>query len=57
MAVGRHRGGGPPPLVMGVALSIPWAERRLTRDRSVHNLADRPRDAPGRTAFGVAFLS
>jgi ubiquinol-cytochrome c reductase cytochrome b subunit len=23
----------------------------------VHNLADRPRDAPGRTAFGVAFLS
>jgi ubiquinol-cytochrome c reductase cytochrome b subunit len=23
----------------------------------VHNLADRPRDAPNRTAFGVAFLS
>jgi ubiquinol-cytochrome c reductase cytochrome b subunit len=23
----------------------------------VHNLADRPRDAPRRTAFGVAFLS
>ena len=23
----------------------------------MHNLADRPRDAPGRTAFGVAFLS
>jgi len=57
VTVGRHRGGGPPPLVLGMALSIPWAERRLTRDRSVHNLADRPRDAPGRTAFGVAFLS
>jgi ubiquinol-cytochrome c reductase cytochrome b subunit len=23
----------------------------------MHNLADRPRDAPNRTAFGVAFLS
>ena len=36
---------------------FPWVERRLTGDRSVHNLADRPRDAPSRTAFGVAFLS
>jgi ubiquinol-cytochrome c reductase cytochrome b subunit len=32
-------------------------ERLVTRDRGVHNLADRPRDAPTRTAFGVAFLS
>ena len=29
----------------------------MRRDRAVHNLLDRPRDAPGRTAFGVAFLS
>ena len=50
-------GVGFPLLVLGVLVSIPWAERRLTGDRSVHNLADRPRDAPGRTAFGVAFLT
>ncbi|MFZ0088531.1 MAG: cytochrome b N-terminal domain-containing protein [Solirubrobacteraceae bacterium] len=46
-----------PTVVVGVLLAIPWAERRFTRNREVHNLADRPRDAPGRTAFGVAFLS
>ena len=46
-----------PLVVLGVALAIPWAERRFTGDRGVHNLADRPRDAPRRTAFGVAFLS
>jgi ubiquinol-cytochrome c reductase cytochrome b subunit len=46
-----------PLVVLGVALSIPFAERKLTGDRSVHNLADRPRDAPRRTAFGVAFLA
>lgn len=46
-----------PLVVLGVLLAIPWAERRLTGDHTVHNLADRPRDAPGRTAFGVAFLS
>jgi len=46
-----------PLVVLGVLLAVPFAERRLTGDRGVHNLADRPRDAPGRTAFGVAFLS
>ncbi|MGB9182540.1 MAG: cytochrome b N-terminal domain-containing protein [Solirubrobacteraceae bacterium] len=46
-----------PLIVLGVLIGIPWAERRLTGDHAVHNLADRPRDAPGRTAFGVAFLS
>jgi ubiquinol-cytochrome c reductase cytochrome b subunit len=46
-----------PLVVLGVALAIPFAERRLTGDRGVHNLADRPRDAPRRTAFGVAFLA
>jgi ubiquinol-cytochrome c reductase cytochrome b subunit len=40
-----------------VLLAIPAVERRLTGDGSVHNLADRPRDAPGRTAFGMAFLT
>ena len=50
-------GVGFPLFVLFVLLAFPWIERRLTGDRAVHNLADRPRDAPNRTAFGVAFLS
>ena len=46
-----------PLLVLGVLLIFPWLERRLTGDYTVHNLLDRPRDAPNRTAFGVAFLT
>jgi ubiquinol-cytochrome c reductase cytochrome b subunit len=46
-----------PLVVLLVLLAIPAAERRITRDGATHNLADRPRDAPGRTAFGVAFLT
>jgi ubiquinol-cytochrome c reductase cytochrome b subunit len=46
-----------PLVVLVVLLTIPAAERRITGDGSTHNLADRPRDAPGRTAFGMAFLT
>ncbi|MGH2864609.1 MAG: cytochrome bc1 complex cytochrome b subunit [Solirubrobacteraceae bacterium] len=46
-----------PLVVVAVLASFPWVERRLTRDHAVHNLLDRPREAPTRTAFGVAFLS
>ena len=46
-----------PLFVLGVLAAFPWVERRLTGDRRVHNIADRPRNAPNRTAFGVAFLS
>jgi ubiquinol-cytochrome c reductase cytochrome b subunit len=46
-----------PLVVLAVLAAFPWAERRLTGDYRVHNIADRPRDAPNRTAFGVAFLS
>ncbi|MBV8989234.1 MAG: cytochrome bc complex cytochrome b subunit [Solirubrobacterales bacterium] len=46
-----------PLVVLVVLASFPWVERRLTGDRGVHNLADRPRDAPNRTAFGVAFMT
>jgi ubiquinol-cytochrome c reductase cytochrome b subunit len=46
-----------PLLVLGVLMAFPWLERRLTGDRTVHNLLDRPRDAPNRTAFGVAMLT
>jgi ubiquinol-cytochrome c reductase cytochrome b subunit len=35
----------------------PFLERRFTRDHASHNLLDRPRDAPWRTACGAALLS
>jgi ubiquinol-cytochrome c reductase cytochrome b subunit len=51
-------GGALFPVVVLVALVLwPWLERRLTGDRAVHNLLDRPRDAPLRTALGMAFLA
>ncbi|MGH2844275.1 MAG: hypothetical protein ACRDKL_11945, partial [Solirubrobacteraceae bacterium] len=46
-----------PLVVLVVLAAFPWVEARLTRDRTAHNLADRPRDAPNQTAFGFAFLS
>jgi ubiquinol-cytochrome c reductase cytochrome b subunit len=45
-----------PTVVLLVLLAIPAFERRISGDGSTHNIADRPRDAPGRTAFGMAFL-
>jgi ubiquinol-cytochrome c reductase cytochrome b subunit len=44
-----------PLVVLVVILFWPWIERRLTGDYRVHNVLDRPRDAPRRTAFGTAF--
>jgi ubiquinol-cytochrome c reductase cytochrome b subunit len=35
----------------------PWLERRITGDRRLHNLLDRPRDNPLRTAVGAAVLT
>jgi ubiquinol-cytochrome c reductase cytochrome b subunit len=46
-----------PLALLGLLASFPWIERKLTGDYTVHNLADRPRDAPNRTAFGVALLT
>jgi ubiquinol-cytochrome c reductase cytochrome b subunit len=46
-----------PMIVMAALLVWPWAERRFTGDRAFHNLLDRPRDAPARTAIGVGFLT
>jgi ubiquinol-cytochrome c reductase cytochrome b subunit len=46
-----------PLLVMLVMLFWPSLERRITGDRDLHNVLDRPRDAPTRTAFGAAFFS
>ncbi len=35
----------------------PWIEARFTKDRAAHNLLDRPRDHPVRTAIGVAVFT
>jgi ubiquinol-cytochrome c reductase cytochrome b subunit len=51
-------GGALLPLVFFAFLYLwPWLERRLTGDDAYHNLLDRPRDAPMRTAVGYAVLS
>ncbi|TML95773.1 MAG: cytochrome b, partial [Actinobacteria bacterium] len=51
-------GGAAFPLVVFVVLfAWPTLERRFTGDDAFHNLLDRPRDAPWRTAIGVAFFT
>ncbi len=52
-------GGALFPLVcFGVLYAWPWIEQRfITRDFRRHDLLDRPRDNPGRTAFGAAFFA
>jgi ubiquinol-cytochrome c reductase cytochrome b subunit len=48
-------------LVMGavfvVMTTYPWIEKRLSGDRAHHNLLQRPRDAPVRTAIGAMALA
>jgi ubiquinol-cytochrome c reductase cytochrome b subunit len=45
------------PLVVFTILGLwPWAERKVTGDHALHNLLERPRDNPTRTALGVAIL-
>jgi ubiquinol-cytochrome c reductase cytochrome b subunit len=46
-----------PLVVFGVLFAWPSVERRITGDRRRHDLLDRPRDRPIRTAVGAAFLS
>lgn len=46
-----------PGVTFGLLYAWPWLERRFTGDRAAHNLLDRPRDAPVRSAFGAATLS
>jgi ubiquinol-cytochrome c reductase cytochrome b subunit len=52
-------GGAALPLVFFAFLFLwPFLERRfLTHDYGYHNLLDRPRDAPARTAVGMAVLT
>ena len=46
-----------PIVVLAVLGAWPWIERRFGGDSESHNILDRPRDVPGRTAFGVAFFT
>jgi ubiquinol-cytochrome c reductase cytochrome b subunit len=46
-----------PLLLFAFLYAWPALERRITRDRRVHNLLDRPRDNPLRTAVGGAVLT
>jgi ubiquinol-cytochrome c reductase cytochrome b subunit len=46
-----------PLIVMGFLYLWPWLERKATGDYAYHNLLDRPRDAPWRTAIGVGFIT
>jgi ubiquinol-cytochrome c reductase cytochrome b subunit len=50
-------GAGFPLLVFLVLFLWPWLERKATGDHAFHNLLDRPRDAPWRTALGLAFFT
>jgi len=46
-----------PGVVFTVLYLWPSIERRITKDRRRHDLLDRPRDKPWRTAFGSAFFT
>ena len=46
-----------PSVVFALLFAWPTIERRRTGDRDRHNLLERPRDAPGRTAVGAAVAS
>jgi ubiquinol-cytochrome c reductase cytochrome b subunit len=45
-----------PAIAFAVIYSWPWLDKRLFNDYDEHNLLDRPRDKPLRTAVGVAAL-
>ena len=51
----------PAVLLPGVTFAVlfvwPWLEARFTKDREPHNLLDRPRDRPVRTAIGAGALT
>jgi len=46
-----------PGLTFAALYAYPFVERRLTHDDREHELLDRPRDRPLRTAFGAAALT
>jgi ubiquinol-cytochrome c reductase cytochrome b subunit len=46
-----------PGVTFGLLYAWPFLEARRTKDYAVHNICDRPRDKPVRTALGVATLT
>jgi ubiquinol-cytochrome c reductase cytochrome b subunit len=46
-----------PGVIFAGLFAVPYLERRLTGDTGDHHLLDRPRDAPNRTAIGVAAIT
>ncbi|WP_063061656.1 cytochrome bc1 complex cytochrome b subunit [Nocardia sienata] len=44
-------------LVFVVLIAYPWIEKRLTGDTARHNLLQRPRDVPVRTAIGAMAIA
>ncbi|MBB5913552.1 ubiquinol-cytochrome c reductase cytochrome b subunit [Nocardia transvalensis] len=45
------------PLIFVALIGYPWIEKRLTKDYAHHNLLQRPRDVPVRTAIGAMSLT
>ena len=46
-----------PGIIFTLMALYPWIEARLTGDKAYHNLLDRPRDVPVRTAIGTMSLT
>ena len=46
-----------PAITFALLYSWPFIDKRLTGDRAEHNVIDRPRDRPGRSAFGFGVLT
>jgi ubiquinol-cytochrome c reductase cytochrome b subunit len=46
-----------PGITFGVLQMWPFIEAKLTKDNAEHQILDRPRDRPKRTAFGAAVFS
>src|ERR1700733_9786756 len=47
-----------PAIVFGLLYALPWLDRRfISRDYRRHDLLERPRDNPQRSALGAAVLS
>jgi ubiquinol-cytochrome c reductase cytochrome b subunit len=46
-----------PGIIFTICFIWPALESRVTKDHELHNLLDRPRDRPKRTAAGVAMLA
>ncbi|MGI9034121.1 MAG: cytochrome bc1 complex cytochrome b subunit [Acidimicrobiales bacterium] len=46
-----------PGVTFGLLYAWPWIERWVTGDRADHQLLDRPRNRPARTAIGIGVLA